>query len=30
MPAALGRWLRDSPWTQDALISSMEYILAGA
>lgn len=30
MPPALGRWLRDSPWTQDALISSMEYILAGA
>ena len=30
MPAALGRWLRDSPLTQDALISSMEYILAGA
>ena len=30
MPAALGRWLRDSALTQDALISSMEYILAGA
>lgn len=30
MPAGLGRWLRDSPLTQDALISSMEYILAGA
>lgn len=30
MPTGVGRWLRDSPWTQDALISSMEYILAGA
>ncbi len=30
MPAAVGRWLRDSPLTQDALISNMEYILAGA
>ena len=30
MPAPLGRWLRDSALTQDALISSMEYILAGA
>ena len=30
MPAPVARWLRDSPWTQDALISSMEYILAGA
>lgn len=30
MPGPVGRWLRDSAWTQDALISSMEYILAGA
>ena len=30
MPAPVARWLRDSPLTQDALISSMEYILAGA
>ncbi len=30
MPAPLGRWLRDSALTQDAFISSMEYILAGA
>lgn len=30
MPPGVGRWLLDSPWTQDALISSMEYILAGA
>lgn len=30
MPAPIGRWLRESPMTQDALISSMEYILAGA
>jgi SAM-dependent methyltransferase len=28
MPAALGRWLKDSPLTQDALISNMEYVLA--
>jgi SAM-dependent methyltransferase len=28
MPAALGRWLRDSPLTQDALISNIEYVLA--
>jgi SAM-dependent methyltransferase len=30
MPAPLARWLRDSPLTQDALISNMEYILARA
>ena len=30
MPAAVGRWLRDSPLTQDALISNMEYVLAKA
>ena len=28
LPAALGRWLRDSPITQDALISNIEYVLA--
>jgi ubiquinone/menaquinone biosynthesis C-methylase UbiE len=27
LPAALARWLRDSPLTQDALISNMEYVL---
>ncbi len=30
MPAPLGRWLKDSPVTQDALISNMEYVLARA
>ena len=30
LPAPLGRWLRDSPLTQDALIGNMEYVLAGA
>jgi SAM-dependent methyltransferase len=30
MPAPLARWLRDSPLTQDALISNMEYVLAKA
>ena len=25
-----GNWLRDSPLTQDALISNMEYVLAHA
>jgi len=30
MPAPIARWLRDSPLTQDALISNMEYVLAGA
>jgi hypothetical protein len=29
LPAALGRWLRDSRATQDVLISNMEYVLAG-
>jgi SAM-dependent methyltransferase len=29
MPAPVARWLRDSPLTQDALISNMEYVLAG-
>ena len=28
LPARLGRWLRDSAITQDALISNMEYVLA--
>jgi SAM-dependent methyltransferase len=28
MPAPLARWLRESRLTQDALISSMEYVLA--
>jgi ubiquinone/menaquinone biosynthesis C-methylase UbiE len=27
LPAAAARWLRDSPLTQDALISNMEYVL---
>ena len=30
MPDPVGRWLRDSPLTQDALISNMEYVLAKA
>ena len=30
MPGPVGRWLRDSPLTQDALISNMEYVLAKA
>ena len=30
MPAPIGRWLRESPLTQDALISSIEYVLAAA
>jgi SAM-dependent methyltransferase len=29
-PPAIGRWLRDSPLTQDALISNIEYVLAAA
>ena len=29
MPAPIARWLRDSPLTQDALISNMEYVLTG-
>ena len=28
LPTAIGRWLRDSSLTQDALISNMEYALA--
>ena len=28
LPAAIGRWLRDSALTQDMLISNMEYVLA--
>lgn len=27
LPGPIGRWLRDSPLTQDALISNMEYVL---
>lgn len=27
LPEAVGRWLRDSPLTQDALIGNMEYVL---
>jgi SAM-dependent methyltransferase len=30
MPRALGQWLKDTPLTQDALISNMEYVLARA
>jgi SAM-dependent methyltransferase len=30
LPPAIGRWLRDSSLTQDALISNMEYVLARA
>ena len=30
LPAPLARWLRDSPLTQDALISNMEYVLTRA
>ena len=30
LPGALGRWLKESPLTQDALISNMEYVLARA
>ena len=30
LPAAVGRWLRDSPLTQDALIGNIEYVLAPA
>ncbi len=29
LPAAVGRWLRDSTLTQDVLISNMEYVLTG-
>jgi hypothetical protein len=28
MPAPIAQWLRNSPLTQDALISNMEYVLA--
>jgi SAM-dependent methyltransferase len=28
LPAAIGRWLRDSALTQDVLISNMEYVLS--
>ena len=30
MPGPLARWLRDNAVTQDALISNMEYVLAGS
>jgi SAM-dependent methyltransferase len=30
MPGPVARWLRDSPLTQDALISAMEYVLEKA
>ncbi len=30
MPGPVARWLRDSSLTQDALISNMEYVLAGS
>ena len=30
LPTSIGRWLRDSPITQDVLISNMEYVLARA
>ena len=30
MPAPIGRWLKDSTLTQDALISNMEYVLTRA
>jgi SAM-dependent methyltransferase len=29
LPAPIARWIRDSALTQDALISNMEYVLAG-
>ena len=29
-PATIARWLRDSAWTQDALISNIEYVLTPA
>ncbi len=28
LPPAIGRWIRDNPLTQDALISNIEYVLA--
>ncbi|HJR58834.1 MAG TPA: class I SAM-dependent methyltransferase [Vicinamibacterales bacterium] len=30
MPRPIGRWLRNSPLTRDAMISTMEYVLAKA
>jgi SAM-dependent methyltransferase len=30
LPAPIGRWLGESPLTQDALISNIEYVLAAA
>ena len=30
LPTAIGRWLRTSPLTQDALISNIEYVLGAA
>jgi hypothetical protein len=30
LPAPIGQWLRDSPLTQDALISNIEYVLEAA
>jgi SAM-dependent methyltransferase len=30
LPSALGRWLRENPATQDALISNIEYVLGPA
>jgi SAM-dependent methyltransferase len=30
LPGPIGRWLRDSPFAQDALISNIEYVLAPA
>jgi hypothetical protein len=30
LPGPVGRWLRDSALTQDALISNIEYVLAAA
>ncbi len=30
LPGALGRWLKNSPFTQDALISNIEYVLSAA
>jgi SAM-dependent methyltransferase len=30
LPAPMARWIRDSALVQDALISNMEYVLAGA
>ena len=30
LPAPMARWVRDSAFVQDALISNMEYVLAGA